>query len=92
MCSSAPRKNLPHGKKSIKLPSATLKFSPTQAKLELVDESRVKTWATVNCPDALDTQVTVLLQVLKDYYEKNRDDVPTGCEVVPAGENFNVKG
>jgi hypothetical protein len=86
------RKNLPVGKKNIKLPSATLKFSPTQEKLDIVDADRVKTWATVNCPDALDTQVMVLLQVLKDHYDKNRDDVPTGCEVVPAGENFNIKG
>lgn len=86
------RKNLPTGKKSIKLPSATLKFSPTQEKLDIVDEARVKTWATVNCPEALHKEITIILQVLKDHYEKDRETVPTGCEVIPAGENFNIKG
>lgn len=82
--------NIPHDKKSIKLPLATLKFSDTQEKIEIRDEEKAVAWATVNCSDAV-TMVPEL-QVLKDLWLKSeKKTVPDGCAVVPKDTNFKVE-
>lgn len=82
--------NIPHDKKSIKLPLATLKFSDTQEKIEIVDEEKTVAWATVNCENAV--KMVPELQVLKDLWLKSeKKTVPDGCKVVPKETNFKVE-
>jgi hypothetical protein len=82
--------NIPHDKKSIKLPLATLKFSDTQEKIEIADEEKVVAWATVNCEDAVSMKAE--LQVLKDLWLKSdKKTVPDGCSVVPKDTIFKVE-
>ena len=91
--------NIPQDKKSIKLPLATLKFSDTQEKIEIVDDKRAVAWATVNLPDAV--EMSASLQMLKDHWiaSETKDPatgevkraLPDGCVVIPKGTNFKVE-
>jgi len=85
------RSNLDYGKKSVRLPTATLTFRDVAAKLEVVDEDMLKKWAIVECPDAITTVEKVLMDPLKDFWTKN-SMVPPGAKEIPPGENFDVKG
>jgi hypothetical protein len=80
--------NIPQDRKHIKLPSATLKFTDTKEKLEIVDEKAVVAWATVHLSDAV--EMKPVLTLLKDQWIKDKV-VPAGCEVIPAGQNFKVE-
>lgn len=82
--------NIPQDRKSLKLPLATLKFSDTQEKIEIVDEEKTVAWATVNCENAV--KMVPELQVLKDLWLKSeKKTVPDGCKVVPKDTNFKVE-
>lgn len=85
------RSNLDHGKRSVRLQTATLSFRDVPAKLEIVDEDVLKRWALVDLPDCLETVEKVMMTPLKDYWVKN-EKVPPGAKVIPADENFSVKG
>lgn len=91
--------NIPQDKKSIKLPLATLKFSDTQEKIEIVDDKKAVAWATVNLPDAV--EMSPSLQMLKDHWiaSETKDPatgevkraLPDGCVVIPKATNFKVE-
>jgi len=82
--------NMPQDKKSLKLPSATLKFSDTQEKIEVENEEKTVAWATVNCPEAV--TMSPALQILKDLWLKSeKQTVPDGCKVIPKETNFKVE-
>lgn len=82
--------NIPQDKKSLKLPSATLKFVDTHEKIEVVDENKVVAWATVNLSDAV--EMSASLQMLKDLWlQSDKKTVPDGCVVVPKVTNFKVE-
>lgn len=84
------RENIPQDKRSLKLPSATLKFSDTQEKIEVVDDEKVVAWATINLPDAI--SMSTSLQMLKDHWlGSDKKSLPEGCQVVPKQTNFNVE-
>jgi hypothetical protein len=84
------KRNMPQDKKSLKLPLATLKFSDTQDKIEVVDEQKAVAWATVNCSDAV--QMGVSLQMLKDVWLKSEKKVvPDGCVEIPKETRFEVR-
>lgn len=85
------RSNLDHGKRSVRLPTATLTFRDIAAKLEVTDEDTLKKWAVIECPDAITTVEQLLMGPLKDFWTKN-NMVPPGSKEIPAGENFDVKG
>jgi hypothetical protein len=85
------RSNLDYGKRSVRLPTATLSFRDVPAKLEVVDEDALKKWAIVECPDAITTVEKLLMDPLKDFWTKN-SMVPPGAKEIPAGESFSIKG
>jgi len=85
------RSNLDYGKRSVRLPTATLAFRDVEARLEVDDEEALKRWAIVECPYAITTVEQVLMEPLKDYWAKN-NMVPPGTREIRAGENFSVKG
>jgi hypothetical protein len=85
------KSNLETGKRSIKLPTATLSFRETQEKLEIADPERLKKWVILNCPDAIETVEKVLMDPLKEKWAKD-GTIPEGAKVIPAGENFSIKG
>lgn len=80
------RSNLDYGKRSVRLPTATLTFRDVAAKLEVFDEDKLKKWAIVECPDAITTVEKVLMDPLKDFWKKT-NTVPPGSKEIPAGEN-----
>ena len=82
--------NIDHGKRSVRLPTATLQFRDTQARLEVIDEDAAKKFAIVNVPDAIETVEKLFMEPMAEYWKKNRI-VPPGMKEVPAGESFNVK-
>jgi hypothetical protein len=82
--------NIPQDKKSLKLPSATLKFTETQDKIEVVDDEKAVAWATVNLPDAVEIKPSLVM--LKDYWLKSeRKSVPDGCAEIPKETIFKVE-
>jgi hypothetical protein len=82
--------NIPQDKKSLKLPSATLKFVDTHEKIVVADEKAAVAWATVNLPDAV--EMSTSLQMLKDVWlQSEKKDLPGGCTVVPKETNFKVE-
>lgn len=93
------KRNIPQNKKSIKLPLATLKFSDTQEKIEIVDNQKAVAWATVHLSDAV--EMTASLQMLKDHWlaSETKDPatgevkrtLPDGCNVIPKSTNFKVE-
>lgn len=85
------RSNLDYGKRSVKLPTATLTFRDVAAKLEVVDEDALIKWAIVELPDAITTVEKIVMDPLKDFWTKN-NLVPPGAKEIPKGENFDVKG
>lgn len=85
------KSNLEVGKRTVKLPTATLSFRETQSKLEIVDTDQLKKWAILNCPDAIVTIERVLMEPLKDMWTES-GTVPEGTKVIPAGENFKITG
>lgn len=85
------RSNLDYGKRSVRLPTATLAFRDIAAKLEVVDEDMLKRWAVVELPDAITTVEKLLMDPLKDFWVKSKT-VPPGAKEIPAGETFDVKG
>ncbi len=81
--------NCPQDKNHIKLPAATLKFTETKEKLEIDDDKKAVSWATVNLPEAVEMKPSLVL--LKDHWlASEKKVVPDGCSVIPAGRNFNV--
>lgn len=83
------KQNCPQDKNHIKLPAATLKFTDTKEKLEIDDDKKAVSWATVNLPDAVEMKPSLIL--LKDFWlASEKKTVPDGCSVIPAGTNFSV--
>ncbi len=81
--------NCPQDKNHIKLPAATLKFTDTKEKLEIDDDKKAVTWATVNLPEAVEMKPSLV--ILKDHWiASEKKVVPDGCSVIPAGQNFSV--
>lgn len=83
------KQNCPQDKNHIKLPTATLKFTDTQEKLEVENDSKAVKWATVNLPEAV--EMKPVLSELKDFWiASEKKTVPDGCAVIPKGTNFSV--
>lgn len=85
------RSNLDYGKRSVRLPTATLTFRDIAAKLEVVDEDMLKKWAVVELPDAITTVEQLLMDPLKEFWVKSKT-VPPGAKEIAAGENFDIRG
>lgn len=84
------KENLDYGKKSVKLPSATLQFRTVPDKLEIEDEEKALKWATLNLPDAVSVKEYLLLDPLKEFMTV-QGVVPDGARVIPEHDSFSIK-
>jgi len=85
------QQNLPPGKKSLKLLTGTLAFRTSPERLEVVDEATAIKWAFDNCQAAYKMVEALDKKALTAHF-KASGELPPGCELKPATENFSVKG
>jgi hypothetical protein len=76
--------------RSIALPPGTLSFRAIAARLLVVDEAKVFSWARTSCPAAVVVTEKLLKTPIMRHFEES-GELPPGCDIAPAETAFYIR-